>query len=148
MKGLYRKVANGYELLPYRNNISEGYSTAGATGGDAYLPYYYLRGNSLVLRPGPGFSETGGLRLEFIEFPETMITGGDSMTSQVSPIFKDLIEMYAVYKAKLTESLVTGVNTYAPALQNLNDLFTAFKEAIPQRSEGVTGVIPFNPEEC
>jgi hypothetical protein len=147
VKALYRSVSGGYELLPYRNNLTEGYSTTGGTGGDTYLPYYYLRGHNLVLRPSPGFSQTSGLRLEYIQFPETMITGGDSMTSQVSPVFKDLIIMYAVYKAKLQESLVSGVNTYGPARDNLNDLFTAFKEAIPQRSHGVTAVKPFNPEE-
>lgn len=144
MKAVFRAVNGGYEPLAYRNNVSEGYST---DGGTADTFYYYFRGNKLVLRPVPTFSETAALRIEYIQFPETMISGGDSMTSQVSPIFKDLIEMYAVYKAKLKESLGTNVNTYAPALQNLNDLFSAFKDIIAQRSASPTAVRPFNPED-
>lgn len=147
IKQLWRKVSDGYEPLHYRNNLTEGMSTSGSSGGSNYRPDYYLRGNSLVLSQMPGFSETDGLRLEYVQFPETLVTGGDSLTAQVSPVFKDLIEAYAVYKAKMKESLVSGTNTTPLALQNLNDLFTAFKEAIAGRSDGPTAIKPFNPEE-
>lgn len=146
VRNLYKLVSDGYVILPYRNNLTEGYSTQGANTGNAYLPYYYFRGNSLVLRPGPNYSETSGLRLEYVQFPDTMIWGGDSLTSQVSPIFKQLIVMYAVNKAKIRESLVNGVTTYAPSEQHLGMLYTAFKNSIPERSKNPTYVIPFNPE--
>lgn len=147
IKALYRKVGGGYTLLPYRNNLTEGYSTIGGTGGDAYVPYYYFRRNNVVLRPVPNFSETAGLRLEYVAFPETLVTGGDSLTSGVSPVFKDLVEMYAVYKAKLKESMTSGAQTYGPAKENLNDLFLAFKEAVVGRSASVTAIKPWNPED-
>jgi hypothetical protein len=147
VRRVWKKVNQGYEILHYRNALNEGYSTAGGSNSSVYLPSYYLRGNSLVLHPVPNFSETDGIRVEYVQFPETLVTGGDSMTAQVSPVFKDLIEMYAVYKAKLKESLTNGTNTYAPARENLNDLFTAFKEALPKRSSNPTAVQPFNPEE-
>lgn len=147
LKQVWRTVNGGYEPMHYRNNIMEGVSTEGAGGGDSFRPDYYLRGNTLVLSQMPGFSETGGIRIEYVQFPETMITGGDSLTAQVSPVFKDMIEAYAIYKAKVKESLVSGTNTSAMALQNLNDLFTSFKELIPNRSASPSAIKPFNPEE-
>jgi hypothetical protein len=147
VKQVWRNVSDGYEPLHYRNNLTEGMSTSTASGGSNFRPDYSFRGNSLVLSQMPGFSETGGLKVEYVQFPQTMVTGGDSLTAQVAPIFKDLIIAYAVYKAKVKESLVNGTNTSGMALQVLNDLFTAFKESIPNRSASPTAVIPFNPEE-
>ncbi len=144
-KALYKKVTDGYVVLPYMNNMTESYSTTGGSSSNHYFPSYYFRGNNLVLRDVPGLSETAGLRLEYIQFPETMVTGGDSLTSQVSPVFKQLIEMYAVYKAKLKESLVSGVNVQGPAVDNLKDLYGAFKESITNRSKNPTFITPFNP---
>jgi hypothetical protein len=146
VRTVYKKVTDGYVILPYRNNMTEGYSTKGGTSGNNYLPYYYFRANNLVLRPVPNFSETSGIRLEYIQFPDTMVYGGDSLTNQVSPIFKQVIEMYAVYKAKLRESLVNGTNTYAPAEENLGVLIKQFRDSIQSRSKNPTFVIPFNPE--
>lgn len=146
IKALRKTVTNGYEILDYRNDLTESYSTQGGTGSNTYLPYYFLRGNNIVLRPTPNFSETGGLELEYIQFPETMVNGGDTMTAQVSPVFKNLIEMYAVYKAKLKESLVNGVSMHEVAKQNLNEIYMLFKEAIQKRSANPVYVLPFNPE--
>ena len=147
LKQVWRKVTGGYSPLHYRNNLTEGQSTTTESSGENYRPDYYLRGNSLVLSQMPGFSETDGIRVEYVQFPQTMVTGGDSLTTQVSPLFKDLIESYAVWKAKVKESLVHGTNTTALALQNLNDLYTAFKDVIPGRSDSPSAVKPFNPEE-
>jgi hypothetical protein len=147
VKALYRKVSGGFEPLPYRNNLTESYSTEGGSGGDGYMPYYYLRGNSLVLRPVPNFTEVAGLKIEYVQLPETMLTGGDSLTSGVSPVFRDLVVTYAVYKAKLKESLVSGNNNTQLIRENVNDLFTAFKDLIATRSGSPTAIIPFNPED-
>lgn len=146
LKAVYKKVNTGYILLPYRNNLTESYSTQGGTSANNYTPYYYFRGNNLVLRPVPNFSETAGLRIEYTQFPETLVNGGDALTNQLSPIFKTIVEMHAVYKAKLKESLVNGATTYTPAAQNLSALFAQFKDAISQRSKNPIFVIPFNPE--
>jgi hypothetical protein len=144
VKNLWKKVSNGYELLTY-SNAGESYSTQGGTSSTAYFPSFHFRGNSLVLRPTPNFAETAGLKLEYIQFPETMINGGDSLTNQVSPVFKQVIEAYAVYKAKLKESLVNGVTMHEVAKGNLNDMYIAFKDAIERRAKGPTFIQPFNP---
>lgn len=146
VRALYKKVSNGYIILPYRNNLTEGYSTEGGTGSETYLPYYYFRGNSLVLRPIPQFTEVAGLRMEYIQFPDTLVNGGDALTSQISPVFKQIVEMYIVYKAKVKESLVMGSDTTTIAAQNLSELTKQFKDVVAIRSKNPTAVIPFNPE--
>jgi hypothetical protein len=146
VKNLWKAVTGGFILLPYRNSVTEGYSTQGGSGTETFLPSYTFRGNSLVLHPTPNFSQTAGLKLEYIQFPDQMVWGGDSMTSQVSPIFKQLIIMYAVYKAKLRESMVNGVNTYGVAQSNLTELYTTFKNSLSRRSRNPTFTIPFDPE--
>lgn len=146
VRALYKKIPRGYEMLPYRNNLTEGYSTEGGSSGASYIPSYYFRANNFVLRPVPNFNETAGLRLEYIQFPDAMINGGDSLTNQVSPVFKSIIEMYAVYKAKLKESLVNNITTYAGAEQNLSALVKQFKDVLQGRSKNPTFMIPFNPE--
>ncbi len=146
VKALYRKVQEGYEILSYKENLTQGY-LVGQSGGSGYLPSYYFRKNNLVLRPGPAFSETGGLLLEYVSFPAVIQSGGDSLSAEVSPVFRELIVMYAEYKAKLKESLVTGTVTYGPAKENLSDLYVAFKEAMDRRSKNPTFVQAFHPED-
>lgn len=145
VRAVYRTVTDGYEMLEYRNNLTEGYYT-NMGGGAGYLPYYYLRSNSLVLRPVANFSETGGLYLEYTAFPPTMLTGGDTMTADVSPIFRDMVEVYAVYKAKVKESLVSGTDTTAVIKKNLDDLYIAFKDIMSKRTQQPSYVQLYNPE--
>lgn len=148
IRALYKHLANNqsYAMLRYRNNLTEGYETLGSTNSDTYLPYYYIRSQQLILRPVPNLSETDGLRLEYIQFPETMVTGGDTLTAEVSPVFRDLIVAYATWQAKKKESLVTGVDVTAIAKDDLQDQYTVFKDIIVSRSANPTAVIPFNPE--
>lgn len=146
VKNVWKKVTNGYSILPYRNSLTEGYTTIGGSSSESYFPCYYFRGNSLVLHPVPNFSETGGLRIEYIQFPDQMIYGGDTMTAQVSPIFKQLIIMYAVYKSKLKESFVNGGDLHSVPAQHLGELYQTFKEVITKRSKNPTFVVPYNPE--
>jgi hypothetical protein len=146
IKALYKKVANGYDILPYNNNITSGYTTLGGTDTNGYLPYYFFRENSIVLRPTPQFSETAGLRIEYIAFPDFLNGASDTLPAGVSPIFKQLIEMYAVYKAKLKESLVNGVDTTALAKENLNQIYVQFKSVIVNRSKYPIFTVPFSPE--
>lgn len=146
MRSVYKKVSNGYEMLPYRNNVTESYTTQGGTSANSYLPYYYFQGNSLVLRPTPNFSETGGLRIEYIQFPATLIDGGDSLTAQISPVFKQVVQAYAVYRAKQKESNVTGVNVAQIPAEHLSGVMKMFRDSVQTRSKNLTYVIPFNPE--
>lgn len=143
---LWKKLTNGYEILFYRNKFDEGYSTQGGTSSELYIPCYYFRGVSLVLRPTPNFAETAGLKLEYIQFPDELATGADTLSTSVAAVFKDLIVMYAVWKAKLKESLVNGSNTYVPAADNLKDLYQTFKESITPRADSPTAIKPWTPE--
>jgi hypothetical protein len=146
VKNVWKKVNNGYINLPYKNNLTEGYSTQGGTASDTYQPCYEFQGNNLVLRPTPNFSETAGIRMQYLQFPDQMVWGGDSMTSAISPLFKQLIVIYAVYKAKLRESMVNNVNTYAVPKMNLEELYKLFKDTISRRSKNPTYVVPFSPD--
>ncbi len=145
-KNLWKKISNGFAPLYYMNTLTEGYSTQGGTANESYLPQYMFRKQQLIIRPTPNFSETAGLKIEYIQFPDTMVWGGDSLTNQISPVFKQLVGMYAVYKAKLKESMVNGGNMHSIPESNMAALYTAFKHALQRRSKGPTYVTPFNPE--
>ena len=145
VKAVYKKVSNGYVVLPYRNAESDSYSTNSGGSGDTFLPSYYFRENSLVLRPVPNASETAGLKIEYIYFPDMMAASGDVMSDNMLPIFKQLIEMYAVYKAKLKESLTNGTDTSSLAKQNFQELYKLFVDTARNRSKFPQFVKPFNP---
>lgn len=146
IKSVAKAVGNGYEMLEYQNNLTAGWST-NASSGTGYMPYYYLRGNSLVLRPSPAASETGSLLVEYVYFPYILLNGGDSLHADIAPTFQELIEMFAVYKAKLKESLVTGANTYSGAVDHVTMLTQQLRDIMSKRSMGPTFVQQWNPEE-
>lgn len=147
VKALYIQRSNGWEILPYYNDVTGGILTnVGTSGGNTYSPSYYFQGNNLVLRPTPNFTQTAILRLDYVQFPDQMINGGDTMSNQVSPVFKQLIEMYAVCKAKMKQSMVSGTDLTAIPKQNLAEIYANFKNAINKRSAYPEYVVPFNPE--
>lgn len=143
---LYKVVTGGYVLLPYRNNLTEGYTTDGGSSTESYFPYYVFRNNQILLRPVPNFSQTAGLKLDYIAMPYTLLNSSDQIDAQISPVFRQVVEMYVVYKAKLKESLVTGVRTHDVAAENLGMLMKQFKDISALRSKALTSVVPFNPE--
>lgn len=146
-KALYIQRSTGWEILEYRNDITNGFLTnTGTSGGNTYSPLYYYQGNNLVLHPTPNFSATGILRLDYVQFPDQMINGGDAMSNQISPVFKQLIEMYAVYKAKMKQSMVSGTDLTAIPKENLGEIYANFKNAINKRSAYPEFIVPFNPE--
>jgi len=146
VKAVYMQVNQGYVVLPYRNAISESYSTQGGTDSNTYFPSYFFRDSSLVLRPTPAYSATGTLRVEYIYFPDVLMQSGDTMSNNMMPIFRQVIEMYAVYKAKMKESLVNGVNTAQLAKENLGDAYTQFKAVVQSRSKYPQFVKPWSAE--
>lgn len=146
IKNVWKVVNDGAISLPYHNSMNLSYTNQGGTGLDTYTPSYYFQGNSLVFRPTPNFSQTEAIRLEYTQLPDTMIYGGDAMTNQVSPIFKQLIVMYAVYKAKLSDSLTNGTDMFSAAKNNLDQIAQLFRDAIVRRSKYPTSVQAFNPE--
>lgn len=145
IRNLEKKTSSGYVPLDYINSQTLSYETIGSTSGETFLPSYFLQSNNIVLRPIPNFSETAGLRLHYVAFPDTMINGGDLLTAQVSPIFKQLIEARAVYLAKLKESLVNGVAMHKVAEENMANIYVMFKEAIHSRSRTPQFTQAFNP---
>lgn len=147
VKALYIQNSQGWEILQYRNNVTSGFFTnVGAGGPNSYSPEYSFLGNNILLRPVPNATGTNMLRLDYIQFPDQMVNGGDSLTNQISPVFKQLIEVYAVYKAKMKQSLVNGTDLTAIAKGNLSEIYTLFKDTINKRSEFPEYTIPFNPE--
>lgn len=147
VKAVY-KTSSGTDMvvLPYKNAISDSYTTQGGTDGNTFFPSYYFRENSLVLRPVPNFSQSAGLRVEYIYFPDKLVNPGDTMNANVLPIFQQLIEMYAVYKAKLKESLTNGTDTTSLAKANLNEIYQLFVATVRDRSKYPQFVKPFSPE--
>ncbi len=147
-KSLSKMASDGQTFIPldYVNNLTEVWIT-NASGGDGFCPSWYIRGSNIVLRPVSNSSETGTLLLEYVQFPSILLTGGDTLNADVSPVFRELIEMFAVYKAKLKESLVTGVNTYSGAEEHVGALATELKDIMAKRSLGPTYTVQFAPEE-
>lgn len=74
-----------------------------------------------------------------------MFFGADSLTAGISPIFKDLVVMYAVYKAKLKDDLNNGTNTRTAAEEHLGDLYKNFKHHVEERSKSPQFVTPWEP---
>lgn len=146
VKAVYKKINNGYVVLPYRNMESDSFTTQGGTGSTTYFPSYYFRESNLVLRPVPNFSEVGGLMVEYIYFPDMLASSGDVVSANVLPIFKQLIEMYAVYKAKMKESLTNGTDTSSLAKANFNELYKLFIDTARNRSKYPQFLKAWNPE--
>lgn len=147
VKAAYIQRPQGWSILSYQNDLTHGYWTNTGNGSpNVYQPYYFFQGNNMVLRPVPNVTGTNAIKLDYIQFPDQMVNGGDSMTNQVSPVFKQLIEMYAVYKAKLKQSMVSGTDLTALAAKNLADIYESFKNTIMPRSAYPIFTDPFNPE--
>lgn len=147
VKAVYIQRSQWFSLLQYINDVTHGYwTTTGGGSSEVYTPYYFFRGNNLVLRPVPDASATDAIKLEYIQLPDQMVNGGDSLTNQVSPVFKQLVEMYAVYKAKMKQSMVSGTDLTALPKANLAEIYGNFKNAIMPRSAYPVSTVPFCPE--
>jgi hypothetical protein len=145
IKNVWRKDGTNYISLNYRQLLDSDIDTETQTTSQ-WNPTYYFRGNNLVLSVLPATTDATGIRIEYVQFPTTLVDGGDALSTQVSPVFRQVIEMYAVYKAKLKESMVNGVTVHAIAKENLNELYMQFKDALIPRSKNPQYVQPFNPE--
>lgn len=132
--------------LEYRQNTLQDYDTSTYSGESMYEPYYYFRGNSLVLRPLPGFTSTSGpLIVEYTKYPSVLVYGGDAMDAGISPLFRELIESYVVAKAKFRDDLSGLGQGYALANTRMVDLFHQFKHQLIERSKAPLYTSPFEP---
>lgn len=150
VKSVYIQRPQGWSILEYHNDLTHGYWTSIGAGSNSmtYQPYYFFQGNNLVLRPVPDASASNVIKLDYIQLPDQMVNGGDALTNQVSPVFKQLLEMYAVYKAKLKQSMVSGTDLTALPKANLSEIYTNFKNTIMPRSAYPLYTEPFSPEDC
>lgn len=147
VRAVYIQRPQGWSLLEYRNDLTHGYWTASGNGDpNVYQPYYFFQGNNLVLRPMPNVTALNALKLDYIQMPDQMLNGGDKLTTHISPVFKQLLEMYAVYKAKMKQSMVSGTDLTALPKANLAEIYENFKQAILPRSAYPLYTEPFNPE--
>ena len=146
VKNVWKKVTNGFMPLLYKNLIDEGYATIDVTNPNAYQPSYSFRGNNLIFHPTPNFSETGGLQLEYIQFPTSLLYGGDTMTSHIAPVFNEVVEKYAVYQAKLKESIRNNTSVPSVITSALSDVVSQFKTVVQFRSASRPFTEPFDPE--
>lgn len=133
--------------LVYRQSVLDDvYTSNNPTGQATFDPYYYFRGNNIVLRPTPGFTSTSGpLILEYTKYPQTLVYGGDTMDSGISPLFRELIESYVIAKAKFRDDLSGQGQGYALANDRMVDLFRQFKHQVMERSKAPVFVTPFEP---
>lgn len=146
IRGVWKVQGTINRRLEYRQNILEDFGNSSSTNGQAnYEPYYYLRGNNLVLRPIPGFSETNGLLIEYTGYPNVLVFGGDTLDSGISPLFKQLLVAYAVTEAKRKDDLVTNGNSRTAAESHLADLWKNFKHQISERSKAPQFITAYEP---
>ncbi len=146
VRAIYIKRNQGWQMLDYVNDLTGSYSTSTGAGSETYSPTYFFQGNSIVLRPVPNDTGTESLKVDYIQLPDQMVNGGDQLTNQISPIFKQLIECYAIRQAKMKQSLSQGVDLTAIPNKNLGEIYASFKNAITPRSASPQFVQPFNPE--
>lgn len=145
IRALYAVQPQQNVMLRYNNNLTDGYLTALSNSGSSYQPYYYFRGSSIVLRPIPQFTQAGALLLEYTQFPQSLIVGGDSLTSGISPVFKELVVKYMCYQAKLKEASVMGGNSHQALENHLASLVSQFRINVGGRSKYPQFVKPFEP---
>lgn len=147
IKAVYWKQGTVMRRLEYRNSVTMDYdATSTNSGQTTYEPYYYFRGNSLVLRPIPGFTSTDSpLILEYTKFPTVLVYGGDTLDSGISPLFKELVESYVVAKAKFRDDLSGTGQGYALANSRMVDLFHQFRHQLLERSKAPQYTTPYEP---
>ena len=145
IKALYKVQNTVNKRLEYKQSVLEDYDNSGTNSGSTYEPFYFLRANNIVLRPIPGASETAGLVIEYTSYPDVLVYGGDIMTSGISPMFKELIVMYTVSKAKLKDAISGGGSGLEIANSHRDDLFRAFKHQLSERSKAPQYTTPFEP---
>lgn len=146
VKAVFKVQNTIMRRLEYRQNITMDYdSSATNSGATTYEPYYYFRGNNLVLRPIPGFAETGGLTMEYTAYPNVLVFNGDIMDSGISPLFKELIVSYVVAKAKFRDDLSGLGQGYNMANERMVDLFRQFKHQLMERSKAPQYITPYEP---
>ena len=143
---LYKVQNTTNRRLEYRQSVLDDYDNSSTNSGSTtYEPYYFLRINNIVLRPIPGFSETGGLVLEYVGYPSVLSMSSDTMDAGISPLFKEMIVAYIVSKAKFVDDLNGGGAGYELAASRFSDLFKQFKHQLSERSKAPQYVSTFEP---
>ncbi len=147
VKAVYWTQGTINRRLEYRQNTMMDFDNSSTNSGQTtYEPYYYFRGNSLVLRPIPGFTSTSHpLIIEYTKFPSMLVYGGDTMDAGISPLFRELIESYVISKAKFRDDLSGNGQGFALANSRMVDLFKQFKHQVIERSKAPQYTTPYEP---
>jgi hypothetical protein len=105
--------------------------------GRVPLPYRNNLSDAVATVDGGSGSETYFPAYSFIE---------NSIKLNPIPNYSETAGLYAVYKAKLQESLVNGVNMYGPAQESVAALYSQFENLIKNRSKFPQFIKPWSPE--
>lgn len=141
-----KKEGDAYIPLVYDTGREDIDDDASNGGSGFYRPSYYINGTDLVLNPVPSSTEADAFRLEYVHFPDQMVYGGDSLTSEVAPVFKDLIISYAAYEAKVDENVRTNggaAGGLGAAKAHLDLIYSQFREVIRERSHATDFTRPW-----
>lgn len=154
VKAVFKVQGTIARRLEYHQNIVNDYDLSQSSqGSSSYEPYYYFRGNSLVLRPIPGATETTtqgvspsvGLIMEYTAYPSVLVYGSDTLDNGMSPLFKELIVSYIIAKAKFKDDLSGQGQGYALANSRMVDLFRQFRHQLMERSKAPQYINTFEP---
>lgn len=147
LRGVWYNSGTIWRRLEYRQNIMADFSTTDTTASGAnYEPYYYFQRNNVVLRPMPGFTSTNQpFRFDYTAYPQILVYGTDTMDTGISTIFKEMVVMYMVYKAKLKDDLTSGSDTSGKAGDLFSSLFKQFKQQVSERSKAPQYVSVYEP---
>jgi len=146
VKAVYSVQGTVNRRLEYHQDLINDYDNISmSTGATTYEPYYYFRGNSLVLRPIPGFTNTTQLVMEYTAYPQVLVYGGDTLDQGISPVFKELLVSYMIAKAKFKDDLSGMGQGYQLANSRMVDLFKQFRHQLMERSKAPQFVQTFEP---
>lgn len=147
---LIERVINNTQTIPLQefNRFESPNLIGGYSATDLNLPTYRFVGANFVLEPTPQVTILGGLRLEYVPAPISMVADADQPRSTFLDHWQEIIVLRAVISAKLKEELVSneGADT-SPFQSMLISWENKVKEAIEQRTEGRRYTEPFGLDE-
>lgn len=84
-----RILSNARVPLMYRRRYDEAVATGSVVAGYSYIPTYDFRGQSLILEPTPGSSETNGLFMVYKALPPKLQSANCGNTGGATSIVLD-----------------------------------------------------------
>lgn len=130
---LWRQVTFGfYPLRPSENRYNADY-TLGSGTGDAYLPTYKLKGQNIYLTPTPLFSQTAGLKLDYVyqpTFPNYTSSSLFTFDANFPAIYETNVIIRSAIKLMESKDAIGGVSDIGTFRSELAELDRAFEETM------------------